>query len=64
MREERILDLLMGKAEVTEAPDPKENESIDDGANASVDPNTDANTDAVSPDGDGTKEHSGPPSAP
>jgi len=58
MREERILDLLMGKAEVTEAPDPKEE--------SSADPNADeaASADEVSPEGHGGKEHSSPPTAP
>jgi trigger factor len=64
MREERILDLLMGKAEVTEAPDPKEpNEASDapnDGPNA--DPNPDPNADeAASAD---VVSQSSPPTAP
>jgi trigger factor len=54
MREERILDLLMGKAEVTEAPDPKEDE--DGGPEAT-------NRDPSGED-DGEVSQSTPPAAP
>jgi hypothetical protein len=62
MREERILDLLMSKAEVTEAPDPADDPKEDDSADPSgAERRVDDTGDAHDEDGTGEVSQSTPP---